>query len=174
MKRHLPIRLAISAALAGSALAVVAIPAGVAGAASQTVSCAGTGTAPNLVPTSTDTLKYTSCTGSGAAATGATGTGTVKTNGKEPKGTGTDTIKWKTGKTSTISFSYTETQAPATVKAKCKAVTGDTALAYVTQTGSVKSGTATTLNGGKVSATSCVYTTKTHSLYEVVVGKTTI
>jgi hypothetical protein len=172
MTRHLPIRLAISAALAGSALAVVAIPTGVAGAAVQSVSCAATGTAPSLSPTGTDALKYTGCTGTGAAATGATGSGTVKTTGKQPTGTGTDTIKWKSGKTSSITFSYKETEAKATVTAKCKKVTNDTALAYVTQTGTVKSGTA--LVGSKVSGNSCVYTTKTHSLYEAVVGKQAI
>ena len=119
-----------------------------------------------------DALKYSVCSGSGVAQTKTTGTGIVVTNHKQPSGSGTNTITWASKLKTVVSFTYTETGAAATLKAKCKAVKNDTNVAYVTDKGTViaKGTTTTKLVGGKTSGASCVYLTKTHSVYEVGVG----
>ena len=172
MRRRIPIRLLVCAVLAGSAsLAAVAIPGGIASATALTVSCKTmTGTGASV--TSSDTLHFSVCSGTGSSETKTTGTGVVVTNHKQPSGSGTDTVTWASKEKSVVSFTYTETSNPTTVKKDCKAVTGDTAVAYVTDTGSViaKGTTTTKMVGGKTSGKSCVYLTKTHSVYEVGIG----
>ena len=110
--------------------------------------------------------------GTGSSETKTTGTGVVVTNHEQPRCSGTDTVTWASKQKSLISFTYTETSNATTVKRDCQAVTGDTAVAFVTESGKViaKGTTTTKMVGGKVSGRSCVYLTKTHSVYEVGVG----
>jgi hypothetical protein len=169
MKRHLSMRLAVCAALVGSAsLAAVVVPSGVASAAALTVSCKTSSGSASTID-GNDSVKLASCSGSGSGATGPSGSGTQITNHKQPSGSGTETITWKSKEKTAVSFKYTETESATTVKADCKAVSGDTAVAVVTSTGSVvaKGTTTTKLIGSKTSGKSCVYLTKSHGIYEV-------
>jgi len=138
---RLPARLLVcAAALAGSAsLAVVAVPGGTASATVLSVTCT------KLTGTST-TQKLTGCSGTGKTLTGATGTTTVASNDKSA------TVRWATGKNSTEDFTYTTVHTNA-----CPAVTGQSKFLEVTESGTVKSGTATGLNTGKVSGKVCIY-----------------
>ena len=178
MRRHLPIRLAVCAALVGSAsLAAVAIPGGIASAAAVTVKCkTANGTGASV--TSSTTIKLGGCTGAGSPETGATGTAVSVTNHGQPKGKGTETITWKTtGKKSVVSFTYVESAPKST---QCKTVPkGYAAAAYVTQTGTVEpasKGTTTTgMIGGKVTGSSCVFlkVSSPHTVESVGVGSGT-
>jgi hypothetical protein len=139
---NLPTRLLVCAALAGSAsLAAVAIPGGVASAATpETVSCtSATGSATSLA--------FSGCTGTGANATNA---------GKAPaKGTYTvssKTLKWSTTKTSILKFTYKKD-----ATSKCPKISGDTSLGEYTATGTVTGGTAKQMVKGAAGGNACIY-----------------
>ena len=145
MRHHLS-RLLVCAALAGSAsLAVVGIPAGTAGAATQlTVTCTSL-TGSNTSQTASG------CSGADVSQTGTHGTITPHVNTTTHKGTAT--IKWATGKTTTESTSYVTSS-----DASCPTKTGYTKLARATTTSVVTGGTATKLIGTKkFTAVSCEY-----------------
>jgi hypothetical protein len=140
MKRHLPARLLVCAAMAGSAsLAVVAIP-GVAGAAPLTVSC-------TTLSGSATSQAVSGCTGSGAIAADA---GTPPAHGTSVAST--KTITWSNGKTSKTTYTYT-----AGSDASCPAVKGYTKDLLENAKGTVTGGTATGLVKGAFKATICVY-----------------
>jgi hypothetical protein len=130
MRRHLPIRLLVCAALAGSAsLAAVAIPGGVATASPLTVTCTSlTGSA------STQTVS--GCTGTGAIAADA---GTPPAHGSSVAST--KTITWSNHKTDKT----------------CPKVAKYTVTLLENATGKVTGGTATGMVGGAFSGTICVY-----------------
>ncbi len=146
---HLPSRLLICAALAGSAsVAVAAIPAGVASAtAPETVSC-------TTLAGSATSLTFSGCTGSGANTSNA---------GKAPaKGVYTvssKTLKWSDSKTSTLSFKYSKDKT-----SKCPKITGDTSLGEYTATGKVTKGTAKQMIGGAASGSACIYSAKSSTV----------
>jgi hypothetical protein len=144
LNRHLPARLLVCAALAGSAaLGAVAIPSVASATTPETVSC-------TTLSGSATSLAFSGCTGTGANATNA---------GKAPaKGTltvSTKTLKWSTNKTSTLTFAYAKDKT-----SKCPKITGDTSLGEYTATGTVKGGTAAQMVGGKSSGSACVYSKK--------------
>jgi hypothetical protein len=139
---HLPTRLLVFAALAGSAsLAAVAIPAGVASAVTpETVSC-------TTVYGSPSSLAFSGCTGTGANASNA---GTPPAKGTYTNST--KTLKWTTGKTSLLAFKYTKD-----TTSKCVAIKGDKSLGEYAATGSVTGGTALQMKGGATSGSACIY-----------------
>jgi hypothetical protein len=160
MKRHLPIRLLVSAAIAGSAIvtAAAAVPTGLASAttpAPLTVTC--------TTETGSETaIAVSNCTGTGAIVgeagkTPTKGTGKVSNLNKPKAGDVTVSIAWAGGKTSVESDKETHVTTPATVAKDCTTRAGYTKLAYVTETGTVTSGSATKMVKGVVSGHSCAY-----------------
>jgi hypothetical protein len=144
MRRHLPFQLLACAALAGTAsFGAIALPGGIAGAKSLSVKCTGlTGNG--------SSSSITGCKGSGLSETGSSGTSVTDTTTAT---SGTSTITWSTGATSDEAYTYKELTGS---KDKCPAPpAGFSALAEVTEKGSVTGGTA--LVGSKVKGTVCVY-----------------
>ena len=145
MRRHLPVRLAVCAALAGSAsLAAVAIPGGVATASPLSVTC-------------------TTLTGNATSQTisGCTGTGAITADAGTPPAHGTSlvstkTITWSNHKTTKESYSYT-----ASSTANCPSVSGYAKLLRETiKAGSkvvASSNDAAGMVGGALTGTFCVY-----------------
>lgn len=154
MRRHLPTRVVLCAALAGAAsLTAVAIPGGIAGAAAKTLSC-------TTLTGNETTEAISGCSGTGSSQTGTKGTATVKNN--LSKKSGTATITWtSTKKTSIESYTYTEDTG---TKNTCAAKTGYAKLAMAVEKGSVTGGTATLLKGGAVSGTVSAYS-KSSKIY---------
>ena len=151
MRRHLPIRLLVCAAMAGSAsLAVVAVQGGNAGATPpKTVTCTSlTGSATSQT--------ISGCTGSGAIAADA---GTPPAHGTSVAST--KTITWSNHKTTKTTYTYHSGS-----DASCPAVTGYTKDLLENATGSVVSGSATGMVGGAFHGTICVYkkTASPHTL----------
>lgn len=146
---HLPARILVSVASTGSAsLAAIAIPAGVASAATpETVSC-------TTLLGSTTSLNFSGCTGSGANSSNA---------GKSPaKGTytvNTKTQKWSNGKTSVLSFTYKKD-----TTSKCPKITGDESLGEYSATGKVSGGTAKQMINGAASGSVCIYSKGTATI----------
>jgi hypothetical protein len=141
MRIHHPVRLVACAAIAGSAAFAVVVPGGTAFATTKPakVVCTSlTGTESN------ETLSGCSDT----AVTGGTGTETVSTS----------TIDW-TGAGSLTSVTTVTNKTLSGKKDKCTAPAGDTNVVEVDVKGSVTGGTATTLVGGKVKGTLCVFNT---------------
>ncbi len=170
MKRHLPIRLAVCAALAGSALmTAVAIPGGIAAASAPTVSCA------NEVGNETSQA-LTVCTGTGVNSMNASSSGTQTVRGIKAKTTPTTveyTIAWKTtGKVTALYSAITAACTTSTCLKKCPKYSSP-ATDYITigkgssvvSSFSVTVGKKTTkyttttkaLIGETVSGNSCVY-----------------
>ena len=146
MKRHLPIRLLVCAAMAGSAmLAAAAIPVGVAGATTPlTVTCTSlTGSATSQ--------SLTHCTGTGAIAADAGASPAHGTNV-----TSTKTVTWGSGKTSKTTYTYTA------VTNNCPALSGYTKAGKYHESGHVNTGTAggtaVGMRGGVFSGYACAYT----------------
>ncbi len=157
MKRHLPVRLLVCAAIAGSAvLTAAAVPVGVASATTAlTVTC-------STETGGETTIAVSGCTGSGAIVGEAgksptKGTGKISNLNKPKSGDVTVTIDWSGGKTSIESDVEKYTTTAKTVAADCPTKSGYTKLAYVTETGNISGGTASKMKGGAVSGDSCVY-----------------
>ena len=149
MRRHLPIRLAVCAALAGSAsLAMVLIPGSSSGAAvahtQKTVVCTS-------LTGNTTKQAVSGCSGSDVSQTGATGTIVPHVNTTTKKGTAD--ITWKTGDTTIESTTYVTSS-----DSSCPTKAGYTKLARATTTSKVTGGTATALIGStSYKSTTCEY-----------------
>ena len=146
MRRHLPVRLIVCAAMAGSAsLAAAAIPSGIASAAPLTVSCT------HLAGSST-TQTISGCTGTGANSSNA---GTPPAHGTTTSNLGTKqaTVTWSNKKKTVSSFTYTS------VTNNCPAQSGKSKVTKVHEVGKVIASGTTTLGmvGGATSAYICVY-----------------
>jgi len=164
MKRHLPIRLLVCAAMAGSAtLAAVAIPVGVANATGPlTVTCtslSGSATSQTL----------THCTGTGAIAADA---GTSPAHGTNV--VSTKTVTWGSGKTSKTTYTY------APVTNNCPALSGYTKFGKYHESGHVNTGTAggtaVGMRGGVFAGYACAYklTAAPHTLIVKNMGNFTV
>ncbi len=145
MRRHLPIRLVVCAAMAGSAsIAAVAIPGGIASASPLTVTC-------TTLTGSATSQTISGCTGPGAVSADA---GTPPAHGTSK--VSTKTITWSNHKTSKESYSYTSSST-----ANCPSVMGYTKdLRETIKAGSkVVSSTndAAGMVGGALTGTFCVY-----------------
>lgn len=146
MKRHLPIRLLVCAAMAGSAVvAAAAIPVGVASATTPLkVTCTSlTGSA------TSQTLTH--CTGTGAIAADA---GVSPAHGTNV--VSTKTVTWGSHKTSKTTYTYTA------VTNNCPAVAGKTKAGKYHESGHVNTGTAggtaVGMRGGTFTGYACAYT----------------
>ena len=141
MRHHLFTRIAVCAAVAGSAsLAAAVVPAGIASATALSVTCttmSGTAT----------TQAISGCTGTGAIAADA---GTAPAKGTQT--TSTKTIKWSNAKTSVLTYTYK----PVTPN-NCVAPAGYTKFLKEAETGHVSGGTATGMVGSLVTGTACIY-----------------
>jgi hypothetical protein len=140
MRQQLSIRLLAVTAIAGSATLAVLVPGGSAFAGKPKptkVTC-------TAISGSESSVTLSGC--SDPAVTGGGGTSNVSTS----------TVTWNTtGLTSTENYTV---KVGTGKKDKCTAPPGFTNTAEVKEKGSVSGGTATTLTGGKVSATVCVFT----------------
>lgn len=139
MRYQRPVRLLACAIVAGSAslsaVLVVGSPAGAAGG--QTITC-------KTLTGNEKTQAISGCSGAATSQTGTSGNSTVSTK----------TVKWKTGKTSVETYT---TKVDTGSKNTCAAKSGYTKEDLIIETGSIKSGTATDLVGGKTSAQVCLY-----------------
>lgn len=145
MKRRMPYRLAVGAALAGSAALAVVVPSGLAGAgAPKPVKEVCTSEAGNAT---SQTLS--GCTGSAVDGTSAVSVTT---------GANTATLTFNgTGLTALESYTYVLKTGKAD---KCPTPAGDTPVAEVKEKGTILSGgTATDLVGGKIKGVSCAVNT---------------
>jgi hypothetical protein len=144
MRRKLPIRLIVCAALAGSAsLAAAAVPGGVASAVPLTVSCAGlTGTS--------GTWSFSGCSGTAIGLTGASGT-SVPINPTKLK------ITWATSQTSKVLYA-SNTTGPSTA---CPIVTGLTNVGVLHEVGKVVGGSAVGMIEGLFKLKACEYSNST-------------
>jgi hypothetical protein len=162
MRHHLFTRIAVCAAMAGSAtLAAAVIPGSIASASPLKVTC-------------------TSTTGSATSVTvsGCTGTGAVTADAGSPPAHGVltvsnKTLKWSNGKTSVLAYKYVLHTGSANL---CSAKTGYSKTDMVTESGTVSGGTALGLKGGTLGGTVCVYTliAAPHTISVVNRGNSTI
>jgi len=140
MRHHLFTRLAVCAAVAGSAsLAAAVVPGGIASATPLSVTCttmSGTAT----------TQAISGCTGTGAIAADA---GTAPAKGTQT--TSTKTIKWSNAKTSVLTYTYKS------VTNNCVAPAGYSKFLKESESGKVSGGTATGMVGSLVTGSVCVF-----------------
>jgi hypothetical protein len=152
MRVNSPARLAICAAIAGSAAFAVVVPGSTAFAKTakpaKVVCTSLNGTA------SSETLSGCSDT----AATGGSGVENVSTS----------TVTWATGLTS---IDNTTNKEKTGKKDKCTPPAGDTNVVEVAASGTVTGGTATTLTGGKIKGTICVYNSSSGIITQNFPGK---
>ena len=150
MRHHLFTRIAVCAAMAGSAtLAATVIPGGIASASPLKVTC-------------------TSTTGNASSVTvsGCTGTGAIAADAGSPPAHGVltvsnKTLKWSNGKTSVLKYTYVEHTGAANL---CSTKASYTKDFMITESGTVSTtaGTATGLRGGTLTGTVCVYKLTAH------------
>jgi hypothetical protein len=134
-------RLTAGLALAASCpFAAGVAPGGIAGAAVQSVSCAG------LRSDATGSTFFVSrCTGGGRSVTGGTGTQSIPTASQSQ-------VTWKSGMPSVLTFTTT------LLADNCPNGTGCARFGEVSHSGTVTGGTATGLVGSSCSGTICGYT----------------
>ncbi len=108
---------------------------------------------------------FSGCTPATAVAVGTAGTGVTTLNSLTTgtPDTFTATVTWGSGLTTTFGgtldiYAYTTAKGN---KDKCPAVSGDTPLAEVKESGLTTGGTALVAVGGKVKSTECVYSDPT-------------
>jgi len=144
MRFNRSVRLAVCAAMAGSAALAVVLPAATAGAKTKPATAVCTGFSGN---STAQTLS--GCTGAPASS-----------GNSVPNSTNTQaTITWTgTGLTSVEAFSYKIKSGKAD---HCTAPGGSSNTAEVQEKGSVIGGSATSLIGGKVKSKVCVFTNNT-------------
>ncbi len=164
MRHHLFTRLAVCAAMAGSAtLVAAAVPGGIASATPLTVTCTST-------TGNSTSVTVSHCTGTGAIAADA---GAPPAHGVLT--VSTKTIKWSNNKTSVLDYTYVEHTGAANM---CSIKASYTKDLMVTESGHVSttSGTATGLKGGTLTGTICVYklTAAPHTISIVNRGNSTI
>jgi hypothetical protein len=133
-----PARLAVCAAIAGSAVIAVVVP----------------GSAAFAKTVRPVKVVCTSLHGSASSETLSGCSDPAATGGSGVENVSTSTITWTTGLTSVTTTTNVEKTGK---QDKCKPPAGDTNVVEVKATGTVSGGTATTLTGGKLKGTICVY-----------------
>jgi hypothetical protein len=140
IRMHRSVRLTLCAAIAGSAALAVAVP----------------GSAAFAKTAKPVKVVCTSLNGSASSETLSGCSDTVTTGGTGVENVSSSTITWSTGLTSITSTTNKEKSGKSD---KCTPPAGDTNVVEVAASGTVTGGTATTLTGGKVKGTICVFST---------------